>query len=163
MQIVFLQWLSILLHTCNTSLVNRYNKLCDFFRLQPSKALRPPTSPARGVPNRSVLAWFSQPSQPTWTPTPTSATTTGMASMRAWQKPATKNLLDLYQRYSTASCCTAFSYKPLIDEGTGLPDVRRTRGCQTWRIWLTLRRGVSTGACRRRVGRRRRRCARLFE
>jgi len=37
-------------------------------------------------------------------------------------KTQRKKLLDLYQRYSAASYCTAFSYKPLIDEGAGLPD-----------------------------------------
>jgi len=37
-------------------------------------------------------------------------------------KPQRKKLLDLYQRYSAASYCTAFSYKPLIDENLDLID-----------------------------------------
>jgi len=103
----------------------------------------------RGVPNRSVLARFSQSSQPTWTPTPLLTAFSARAVLTSfrllqrlleWRAGLRKNLLDLYQRYSTASCCKAFSYKPLIYEDTGLPNTSgyrasvRSRGCQTWRI-----------------------------
>jgi len=211
-QILFRQGLSILLNTCNTSLVDRYNKLCDFIRLESSQIVHTnqienhisrfhfaadTSSFASGSTNQddnfelkaiidrrcvceiSNIIGFSKPHTLRAHERNLLATNSicrnleikSVSKVRPKQirvsslfsvitteldanspvnnlfcqgspdlifdfcndywngeqacelgKTQRKKLLDLYQRYSAASYCTAFSYKPLIDEGTCLPD-----------------------------------------
>ncbi len=116
----------------------------------------------RGVPNRSVLARFSQSSQPTWTPTPlltafsaravltsssTFATTTGMASRPAsLAKPSAKSCSTCINATVPPLTVRPSRTSRLLTRALAYPipratcssarqaTVRRCRVCQTLRI-----------------------------